>query len=201
MFFIKVFISICVVWFILHITKWVKVWKTSNGTYKKYTDRFEIESLNLLKNTCTCGRGPHFPCLISLQDNVIEITNCGESIQSSNINITDIHDYDIQLDCIFNSLSNANIIYTDITTKNICVDRQNRISLIDFEGITFKHYSDLDYLQSTTQLYWKYLYVTGKISAYIHNHKMFRLAYNPSKRDEWCLHFKKCMLSPIKYLF
>jgi len=56
-----------------------------NGTYQKYTDPFEILSLKLLKekHPCTCRKRPHFPCIISQTDNLIEITDCGETINNN----------------------------------------------------------------------------------------------------------------------
>jgi len=178
-------------------SKKYKVWKTVSGTYQKYTDPFEILSLKLLeeKHPCTCGKGPHFPRIISQTDNLIEITGCGETINNLQIKVQYIPDYEIQLNCIFNSLYGAIIVYTDIYPWNICVDDDYRISLIVFESITFKDRPNYTYIFSNAHIY--YLFVTSMIGGYIYNNTMLRLSYNPYKYDEYRLHFIKCMLCII----
>lgn len=122
----------------------------------------EILCIKLLYNAylnhgCTCGLNHHhFPILINYKisnnGGFIKMTNQGIDIQQllkkpkkhrrlNNLNNESIHK---QIDCILNILNKANIVHLDLNNngKNICINENGLISLIDFDIMHIKDYDN-----------------------------------------------------------
>lgn len=116
----------------------------------------EILCMKLLYNTfikygCTCGcNKPHFPIMTNYKiysnNGYIKMTNQGTDIQKlrkRNIKL-DIDKQSVldQIDCIINILDKANIVHLDLNDngKNICIDNNGHISIIDFDIMYMKYF-------------------------------------------------------------
>jgi RIO-like serine/threonine protein kinase len=134
-----------------------KVSKLPNNNYKKTYVKHEVDALIRLNENykCICGKGFHFPRIVHIFKNHIEITNCGESLQRTKKKIQDIHSHEKQLNCIFGNLVRSKIMHLDIIPKNICVNEKNVISIIDFDMLHFLENEDFKSIGSVKmQKYW-----------------------------------------------
>jgi len=136
----------------------------SGYTYQQGLQR-EILCMKLLYNTylkygCTCGRNrPHFPIMISYSTKhggYIKMTHQGIDLRhlkkkkysmiesSSKLKILNglLDDNSIkqQVDCILNLLQKANIVHLDLNDngKNICINEDGHLSIIDFDIMYMK---------------------------------------------------------------
>ena len=132
---------------------------TYMGIFKKtfkYSvyDRSNIESyslekkaLKLLNNNyiCECSNHRnHFPKIIQYNDkeNILLLTINGLSLEGYDKFLKFVSKYSFipklegiekQIDCINNNLKRNKIIHLDILPKNVCIDTDGTISLIDFD--------------------------------------------------------------------
>lgn len=109
---------------------------------------------------CLCGRRiEHFPkrmktCL----DYFFVVTrNVGKTL----VNVSDnelecIHDIDEQLKCIAYNLARCNVHHGDILKKNICIDKNGCIYLIDYD-IAFHQFIHDDYKRCFAENTYKHL--------------------------------------------
>ena len=119
----------------------------------------EILCMKLLYNTflthgCTCGRNkPHFPIMlnnkIGSNSGYITMTHQGMDIQKMRqkqqkviIDNESIHN---QIDCIMNILNKAQIVHLDLNDngKNICINDDGHISIIDFDIMYLKYFDNM----------------------------------------------------------
>lgn len=109
----------------------------NNKNINKYTDlsknksfEMEIECLNRLK------KYDHFPKIINYDRNkyILEITNCGKSLDmlKTHVEINEKELYS-QISNIISFLKEEKIIHLDIKPKNICINSDKKIYLIDFD--------------------------------------------------------------------
>ena len=157
------------------ITKYVNHQKaTSINPYSGYSYHYglqrEILCMKLLYNSykkypCKCGLNTcHFPILIKSKmynnknnlGGYIKMTYEGEDIQSirRKKKIPRIKNVEAQIDCILNTLKFLNIVHLDLNDngKNICIDSNGKISLIDFDIMYFK---SLDSVNTLTPLMYR----------------------------------------------
>jgi len=168
------------------IPKKTCVSKLPNNNFKKSYIKHEVNALlRLNKNfKCVCGKGFHFPKIVNFLDKNIEMTNCGNSLQNSYHKIHYIYDHETQINCIFENLVKSKIMHLDIQSKNICVDENNVISLIDFDMLHFLE-DDIDACIDSKKLqkYWndntRQLKTTSLIKEVQHNYK------HNLKQDRW----------------
>ena len=120
-----------------------------NNTYFKLAFDDEIRALRLLQNDYKCRCIPmrnHFPILKNLiclpipHLQIIGTNNKGVTLENiletkENIYIPDIHK---QCACICENLERSNIEYLDSRPRNICIDGNGTISLIDFGVVRIK---------------------------------------------------------------
>lgn len=99
----------------------------------------ETDALLRLANNfqCLCGRGNHFPTLLyrNFDDKPkYYMTYMGTDLMvlDHNMHVSDIIQ---QINCIVYNLRKSNIVHLDILRKNICIDDDGKLSLIDFEHI------------------------------------------------------------------
>ena len=103
----------------------------------------EMNCLTLINSNfqCIChNKSTHFPKLIEFDKKQFKLllSNCGTSIDKLNHlqkkNII-VYNLDKQLDCIIHNLKNANVQHRDmhLSGKNICIDNNGIISIIDFD--------------------------------------------------------------------
>lgn len=136
----------------------------SGYTYQYGLQR-EIMCMKLLYNTycrvgCICGRNaPHFPVMLANETKhggYIKMTHQGvdlknvkrkkymmiESMGDLKIlnSLLDPESMSRQIDCILNLLSKANITHLDLNDngKNICINEDGHLSIIDFDIMHFK---------------------------------------------------------------
>ena len=111
-------------------------YQTADDSYK-----LEKKCLTLLNQNyeCTCRQGSiyhHFPNIINNYDfaTTLVLSNNGTSIDKLNENVN-VYNIDEQLDCIINNLKKNKINHLDMVPdgRNLCVNKNGVISLIDFE--------------------------------------------------------------------
>lgn len=111
-----------------------------------------LELLNMNYN-CTCGENiKHFPKILKTYDkfNIFILTNNGYSFDNLNkknkikFKIKFNINIDNQLDCIISNLKYNKIYHEDMVPdgRNLCVDNNGVISLIDFNIASIKDYID-----------------------------------------------------------
>lgn len=96
-------------------------------------------------NKCTCGYKYHFPIIYKYEKNkYIKMTNEGidlKTLKQYNFKIK-VKNVSEQIDCILKTLEVCNITHLDLNNngKNICVNLNGKISLIDFDIMHMKNY-------------------------------------------------------------
>lgn len=126
------------------------VYKRKNKIQKtKETFYLEKKCLNLLNKNynCSCGINiNHFPKIIKTYDkfNIFVLTNNGCSFDKIKHKIKFNINVDKQLDCIILNLKNNKIYHEDMVPdgRNLCVDKNGIISLIDFNISSIRNYID-----------------------------------------------------------
>ena len=115
------------------------VLKRKGGGGRRYNNQAETDALIRLENNfqCLCGMGKHFPILLHKNfdgKQKFYMTYMGKDLRylDHEIHIPNITK---QIDCIVYNLRKSNIVHFDIQSKNICVDNNGKLSLIDFEHI------------------------------------------------------------------
>lgn len=95
-------------------------------------------TMSYKKNKCICGRGCHFPIILDyIPGKKVTMTYTGDDIRKikKSKKYIKIHDAKLQILCILNSLMYTKIEHLDINEngKNICIDNNGKIYLIDFD--------------------------------------------------------------------
>ena len=120
---------------------WEKKYKKTNAVELKAKDamNLEHECLRRLDNDfCICGRGPHFPRIISAnwRSKKIVLTDCGETIcklrENHEMTQDILPEMNGQVTCILENLNRCSIKHLDIHRNNICI-KNGVLSLIDFD--------------------------------------------------------------------
>ena len=146
---------------ILTILNWKHITKMSMGLdlkniLNKIRNEYLIEKKCLLKleknYKCICGGYNHFPKIIKSYDifNTFVLTYHGNSCNNIKEKIK-IENSQKQINCIMQNLKRSNILHNDTVPsgKNLCVDKNGVISLIDFgivkigKNIKEEEYEDL----------------------------------------------------------
>ena len=101
---------------------------------------------------CTCGS--HFPTLLNYRKHsFIKLSYQGIDLRElkKKRNVIYINNLDKQIRCIYNTLKKCKIAHLDINNngKNICINKNGTLSLIDFDIMYFR---ELDTFQSLTPL-------------------------------------------------
>ena len=107
-----------------------------NGLNRKQSFILEYNCLKRLNENfkCICTQpSSHFPKIISRKKyRKFVLSYCGKSL---NINKTDIiiENMEEQIDCILHNLQISNIKHLDMKSKNLCINDDGIISVIDFD--------------------------------------------------------------------
>ena len=112
-----------------------------SGCYVKMSrDSTEIHVLNALADHEACHCDPprqHFPrlvfgCGFGPLGALYATRGCGTSLDRVD-GVTVPDDIDTQCDCIFNTMRRAGVRHRDLLPKNVCIDHDGTLALIDFE--------------------------------------------------------------------
>ena len=131
---------------IVKITKHMKI-NPYNGLSRKEGFQLEKDCLTLLNSNfeCICGLNcNHFPKIIKCFPEKCKfiLSNCGYSLNKYELKLRTkkikpykIKKIDEQIDCIIYNLKKCNIKHLDMhgSGKNICINKDGCISLIDFD--------------------------------------------------------------------
>lgn len=114
------------------------------GLSQKQAYLLEKEILLLLEKNfkCVCGQNTyHFPKIVSFLDPKyrLKLTNCGHSLDKIR-EIIKIPNKDEQIKCIVMNLKKSNIQHLDMVRsgKNICLNTNGTLSVIDFDIASIK---------------------------------------------------------------
>lgn len=114
------------------------------GLSQKQAYQLEKEILLLLEKNfkCVCGQNTyHFPKIVSFLDTKyrLKLTNCGHSLDKIREKIK-ISNKNEQIKCIVTNLKKSNIQHLDmvLSGKNICLDTNGTLSVIDFDIASIK---------------------------------------------------------------
>ena len=130
-----------------HITKTTKRLRINpyNGLNRRCGYNLEATCLRILNRRfkCICGLNcKHFPKIIACDPNeyTFTLSNCGYSlynyknyIEQRLINPITIPNMEKQIHCIIYNLKINNIKHLDVCLKNICINDEGIIALIDFD--------------------------------------------------------------------
>ena len=134
--------ALCILWVAVSFSAFrVRCYK--NTCTKRFILR-EIRALQILKSNyrCICGRNAyHFPEIIQGDQNkkLVQLKFCGENLQHPYLPPTDTAE---QVQCIHYNLTKSKIFHMDISKKNICIDNDGVIFLIDFDMCVFQNEPD-----------------------------------------------------------
>ena len=116
-----------------------KVHRTYNGWVqlsRSQSFHLEIHCLKRLEQyfECICGRGYHFPRIVryNAEQSRLTLSYRGPSIDKLRSR-TRVSKMEAQLKCIIHNLRKSEIKHLDMHEKNLCVNRDGIISIIDFD--------------------------------------------------------------------